>query len=93
MEYGEIISEQDIGDTVICDNCGDDYTHSDAKGGILFCSNGVCPKCTPDMLKSAKEYGEMEYVRARCPAGMTFKDFILRLRGGNNKIVIRKLKL
>jgi hypothetical protein len=80
----------DIGDTVICDFCGKDYTDSDAVGGMLFSSNGVCPDCIPGFEGKVKKYHEEQYIRARAKPDETFKHFVLRIRGGNNKVIIDK---
>jgi hypothetical protein len=65
----------DIGDTVVCDYCNEDYTESEETGGIIIDGYGVCPKCEkPSMLVDA------EYV---CRSGETFKHFILRTRKDN----------
>lgn len=77
-----------IGDEVICDWCSDDFTDSDAKGGFLFQSKATCPTCAPGIEASAKKYGEERFIRERCPDGMTFKEFVLRLRSGNNSITV-----
>jgi hypothetical protein len=85
----ELKEEWDIGDTVICDTCGVDFTNapeSQEKGGMLFGSNGVCPRCAPRMEKDAIKYGEQGYIKARAGADETFKDFIVRIRNGNNKV-------
>lgn len=93
MELGKIISEIDFSDRVVCDwSCDGDYTHSDEEGGILFGSKAVCPKCAPDLIKSAKAGGESKYIRGHCPKGMSFREWVLRLRGGNNKITVREIK-
>ena len=61
-----------IGDTVICDYCGRDYTESDEKGGLIVGSYAVCPQCErPALLKDA------DYVSK---PGEAFKDFVLRTR-------------
>jgi hypothetical protein len=78
----------DIGECVICDSCNEDYTASDEKGGILFCSSAFCPKCAPRMTSLAKQYNEEEYITDRARPGETFKDFCIRLRDGNNTITI-----
>ena len=82
------IVEFDIGNTVQCDGCGEDYTDSDAIGGVLFGSKGYCPKCAPRLLEDAKKYGEEQYIRDRARNFETFRDFIMRIRGGNNKVRI-----
>ncbi len=76
----------DIGDIVACDFCDEDYTHSDAIGGFLFQSKGVCPKCAPRMRVSIKKFKEEKFIRGEAQEGETFKAFILRIRNGNNTI-------
>jgi hypothetical protein len=62
----------DIGDTVLCDLCSDDYTESDKKGGIIIGDYAICPKCEkPHML------AEASYISR---PGETFKDFVIRTR-------------
>jgi hypothetical protein len=78
----------DIGNLVICDICDKDYTHSNACGGFLFQSKGVCPDCAPRFLASVKRYGEESFIRSYAADGETFRDFILGERGGNNKVTI-----
>jgi hypothetical protein len=72
----------DIGTTVLCDICNDDYTNSDALGGILVGSYAVCPQCAPEFTDSDDE------PVIHCPAGMRFRDWVLRIRGGRNTIEI-----
>jgi hydrogenase maturation factor HypF (carbamoyltransferase family) len=79
-------SEIDIGDTVLCDQCNTDYTNSEEKGGFIFGSHGVCPECAPGMMTSIKKYKEENYITSTCPEGMSFKEFIVLARGGNNTI-------
>lgn len=83
--------EFDIGNTVICDGCSEDYTNSDESGGFLFTSHAVCPRCAPESLKRIQNFREEKYIRARCPKGVSFKDWILYLRNGNNKITVKSL--
>jgi hypothetical protein len=68
----------DIGDTVVCDYCNADYTESDEGGGVLLGSYAVCPACVVKF--------KLTKVDATCPAGMTFKEWVLQLRNGNNTI-------
>lgn len=77
-----------LGKSVYCDLCGDDFTRSDAQGGLLFQSKACCPTCAAEIEKSAKQFGETHLIRGRCPDGMTFRDWCLSLRGGNNTITI-----
>ena len=72
----------DIGDTVLCDICNDDYTNSDALGGILVGSYAVCPECAAKFADSEDE------PIIPCPAGMRFRDWVMQLRGGRNTIEI-----
>ena len=66
----------DVGDSVICDSCGDDYTDSDRCGGILFESKAICPNCSPKWISNAKTYSEMHFIKAECPEGKTFADWV-----------------
>ena len=78
----------DVGDHVECDNCGKIFTDSVAEGGFVFGSNGICPECAPSYLESIKKYKEERYIKARAQPGETFKNFILRVRGGDNTVRI-----
>ena len=78
----------DLGNHVRCDDCNEDYTNSDAVGGLLFESKGYCPNRTPKILELARKYGEERYIRARANPGERFRDFILRIRGGNNMATV-----
>lgn len=70
----------DFGDTVICDFCNDDFTNSLRGGGALIGSWAICPSCA--------DKPENRSVSRRNPVGVPFKDFVLKLRNGNNKIII-----
>ena len=72
----------DIGETVLCDLCNDDYTNSDAQGGMLLGSYAICPRCAPQI----EDTGDESLIQ--CPADMRFRDWVLRLRGGRNTIEI-----
>lgn len=78
----------DIGNTVICDVCGSDFTDSPASGGLLFQSKAACPTCAPGIEASAREHGETRFIHSRCPAGMSFAAWCLELRGGDNTIQV-----
>lgn len=78
----------DIGESVVCDWCGDDWTNKDESGGLLFGSKACCPRCEPKVRKLAIRYGEEKYIKNECPKGMSFKQWVLRLRGGDNTIKI-----
>lgn len=66
----------DPGDLVICDSCDADMTDDPTSGGIMFGSKAICPACTPAWLGDAEKYGEISHVKARCPAGKSFADWI-----------------
>lgn len=68
------IEEIHIGNKVVCDICDKDFTDSNVTGGILFCSNAVCPECAPRIEALAKKFDEEEHIKARCPDGMKFRD-------------------
>ena len=68
------------GDTVLCDFCNKDWTGDDTSGGLLFCSNAICPDCEPKQRESIKGYNEEKYIRAECPSDMSFWEWVLTLR-------------
>jgi hypothetical protein len=88
MGKADTVTIEDIGDWVVCDSCYEDYTSSEEKGGMCFSGHSYCPKCTPKMLLNIKECGEEAYIEAVCPPEMTFKNFVLKIRGGDNTIKI-----
>lgn len=81
-----MIERTDIGNSVVCDMCGDDWTARDGTGGILFGSKAACPTCAPQVEADATRYGETQYIRDRCPPGLHYREWVLRLRGGNNTV-------
>ena len=78
----------DIGNSVVCDWCNEDYTNSNAKGGILFSSYAICPKCEKEAIEGAKKHNEENMILARCKEGQTFAEFVMEIRGGDNTIAI-----
>ena len=81
------VIELDQGSVVLCDLCNADHTLSSESGGLLFGSHAVCPACAPKIESAAKEHGEEEYIRARCPEGKSFANWVradLRGAGGLN---------
>lgn len=76
------VESYDLGLTVICDMCDDDYTSREDVGGIAFGGRAVCPGCTPRVLADAARFEETHYIRARAAPNETFRDFVYRLRGG-----------
>lgn len=79
----------DTGEIVICDWCGKDYTdppESEKCGGLLFGSKAACPDCAHRIMENAKKYNEENCITGICPTGMTFKNWVIKLRGGDNTI-------
>ncbi len=58
----------------------EEFTSSKETGGILFGSKAACPKCAPGIEKRAKEFGEEKHIKARCPDGMGFAEWVRGLR-------------
>lgn len=88
----QVIRVIDIGNSVVCDGCGNDYTESDESGGILFGSSAYCPGCAPGIEESARKYSEEENIGAVCPPGVSFREWVLAIRDGNNTITISTSK-
>lgn len=77
----------DIGDNVICDICNGDWTGRLESGGLLFGSSAICPECAPKFEMDVRRYNEQRFIKARCPAGKSFADWVRQdLRGGNNQV-------
>ncbi len=78
----------EIGEKIYCDLCNKDFSESDRSGGLLYGSKAVCPDCQGRMEEGAKKYNEESYIKARCPENMSFRDFVLKIRNGDNTIKI-----
>jgi len=70
----------DVGDTVICDFCNEDYTKSHKCGGLLFCSYAICPDCS----KSVNQYEKRSFIKATCPDYMPFSDWVRNVLRANH---------
>ena len=70
-----------VGTLVICDKCDGDFTDSPAVGGFIFGSYAYCPNCAPMALANIRSYNEEGYIKARCPEGKSFADFVREYRG------------
>jgi hypothetical protein len=74
-----MIETEDVGRTVYCDACGEDYTDSPATGGLLHQSKAICPVCAPRW----RDERDLSFIRGECPAGMPFADWVRDIvRGG-----------
>ena len=82
----------DIGNIVVCDSCSEDYTDSDAEGGMLFDTKAICPACIQRWRDGAEEFGELAHIRAEASPGEKFREFVLRMRGGDNTITVRTVR-
>lgn len=80
------VTEIDVGNHVECDLCCKDFTNLDTPGGFLFSSKGVGPCCAEKFEADVRRFKEEDAITDRCPPGMAFRDWILNLRGGDNKI-------
>ena len=83
------ITTCDLGDTVLCDMCGDDYSDRTETGGILFGSKALCPSCAPKTEREAKKYREEHYIRGRCPEGMEYRRWVIDILRAGRPAVTR----
>jgi len=77
-----------IGDVAICDTCGKDWTNNDQSGGFLFGSYAVCPDCAPKILENVDKYNERHAIKEFCPPNLSYWQWVLKLRGGDNTIKV-----
>ena len=80
----------DMGDIVVCDYCEKDYRGLPDSGGLIFQSKAICPTCAPEARKSIRRFGEERYIRAECPDGVPFQQFVLGYRAerGSNYVQV-----
>jgi hypothetical protein len=78
-----------LGQSVLCDFCDTDLTADDRSGGYLFGSYAVGPCCAERRLESIRGYGEEHLIRARCPEGVSFADWVRGIRGPDAAISVR----
>lgn len=78
-----------IGQVVVCDGCDRDFTRSDESGGFIFGSYGYGPCCADRMMQTIRRYAEEHLIRAHCPEGVSFADFIRQYRGPDAAIQIK----
>ncbi len=80
------IERKDVGETVICDVCCEDWTNRPESGGFLFGTYAYCPDCASRRIAGIRAYGEEWNIRQRCPIGMSYAAWVLQLRNGDNTI-------
>ena len=70
----------DIGRMVVCDFCNEDYTDSDATGGLLMGSKALCAKCVDRYSETLAQDADDGRVAFALPEiGETFSDFVRRM--------------
>ena len=89
--YANLETPIPIGEAVFCDFCGNDYTNSPEKGGLMFGSYATCPKCEPEIRADAKQFEEEDHITATPHEGESFADFIRRYRGPDAFIRVSNL--
>jgi len=82
-------AEIPVGRVVLCDACDTDLTDDPRSGGYLFGTYAYGPCCADERLKSIRGYGEEWNIRARCPEGVSFADWVRDMRGPEAAIVIK----
>ncbi len=70
-----------LGADVVCDWCSEDFTDSNAEGGFIFESKATCPGCATGMIEKIEGHSEQRFIRARCPSGVSFANFVREYRG------------
>jgi hypothetical protein len=89
MKHTYISQEiSDFGNRVVCDICNKDWTGSPVSGGFLVGSYAYCPDCAPQGLADLKRYNEIRFITAYCPKDMSYADWCLKLRAGDNRVII-----
>ena len=68
---------------ICCDLCGEDYTNSNEKGGMIFNIYAACPFCLLTFRDTIVEYKEEDLIRANAIEGETFAEFVIRIRSFN----------
>ncbi len=77
-----------LGRDVLCDICDTDLTDDPRSGGYLFGSYGYGPCCAEAKLAVIRGYGEEWNIRAWCPPGVSFADWIRGMRDPGAAITI-----
>ena len=80
-----------VGIDVVCDFCNEDHTLKDQSGGIIFESKAVCPSCVKRLMPDVEKYWEAHLIRAKCPEGVSFANFVRQYRGDDASIMVVNL--
>jgi len=86
LNAGEGVIE--LGRNVFCDRCSTDMTDDPRSGGYLFGTYAYGPCCADEELLTIRRYREEDQIRARCPEGVSFGDWVRSLRGDHNQITV-----
>jgi len=78
----------ELGRNVFCDRCDTDMTDDPRSGGYLFETYAYGPCCADEELLTIRRYQEEGHIRAWCPAGMSYADWVRSLRG-SSQITVR----
>src|SRR5262249_25626008 len=76
-----------VGDLVVCDICGLEWTDRPDSGGFLVGDYAYCPECETafldpeDKIEEVELLGEKHLIDAYCDPGESFADFVRRMRG------------
>lgn len=79
----------EIGRLVICDLCNGDYTDRPDSGGFIVQSSAHCPACASGSLAVLRRFHETHFIRARCPDGQSFADFVREYRNASGSTYIQ----
>ena len=81
-------AEIPVGRVVLCDIDDTDLSDDTRSGGFMFGSYAVGPCCAERYMESIRSYGEEWNIRARCPEGVSFADWVRDMRGPDAAITI-----
>lgn len=73
---GTRVINVDPGNQVFCDGCNKDWTGLPDSGGLLLGSYAYGPCCDGETLSACERYKETHLIKARCPEGKSFADWV-----------------
>jgi hypothetical protein len=79
-----------VGDLVLCDIDSTDLTADTRSGGYMFGSYAVGPCCAEGHEARVRGCGEQWNIRARCPEGVSFADWVRAMRGPDAAFTVTK---
>lgn len=72
---------------VYCDPCGKDFSDLPDQGGFIVGLTAYGPCCAEAMLGNLTLHHEEHLIKAKCPQGMSFKDWIInQVRYGGRRL-------